>query len=156
MAKVKKVKDITTTEVKFSEVKDWYDEHLDPDKIDFDDQDVYKHIYHDGRFAGIFQCVDAEANIELYSNEKGNYSQKLKNVVPGDIVISLNEITNKFEQKEVLNVFDKGIKECLTITLENNEKLTCTYDHRILTNNRGWVEAQDLNETDDIVIFNSL
>lgn len=44
----------------FSDIKKWYDEHLDPEVIDLDDQHVYEHIYHDGNYAGIFQCTQRD------------------------------------------------------------------------------------------------
>ena len=43
------------------EVKAWYDERLHPDKIDFNDQRVYEHVYHAGRWAGIFQFTSPGA-----------------------------------------------------------------------------------------------
>ncbi len=42
----------------FRDIKLWFDDHLHPNVIDMDDQRVYKHIYHDGNFAGIFQCTE--------------------------------------------------------------------------------------------------
>ena len=41
----------------FSDVKEWFDKNMDPKVIDFDDQKVYKNIYHAARWAGIFQCT---------------------------------------------------------------------------------------------------
>lgn len=41
----------------FKDVKDWYDRHLHPDILNMDDQHVYEHIYHDGRWGGVFQCT---------------------------------------------------------------------------------------------------
>lgn len=40
----------------FKDIKEWYNKHLHPNVIDLDDQKVYEHIYHDGNYAGIFQC----------------------------------------------------------------------------------------------------
>lgn len=45
----------------WSEVKAWYDQHLHPDKIDFDDQRVYENVYHAGKWAGIFQFTSPGA-----------------------------------------------------------------------------------------------
>tara|TARA_Y100000310_G_scaffold77027_1_gene73528 strand:- start:29807 stop:33262 length:3456 start_codon:yes stop_codon:yes gene_type:complete len=42
----------------FDDVRDFYDEHLHPDKIDFDDQNVYENIYHAGKWAGVFQFTE--------------------------------------------------------------------------------------------------
>ena len=41
----------------FQDVKKWFNEHMDPKTIDFDDQKVYKDIYHSARWGGIFQCT---------------------------------------------------------------------------------------------------
>ncbi len=38
-------------------VKEWFNDHMDPKVIDFDDQQVYEKIYHAARWAGIFQCT---------------------------------------------------------------------------------------------------
>jgi DNA polymerase III subunit alpha len=45
----------------FTDIKHWFDKHLDPKQIDFDDQKVYKNVYHAGKFAGIFQCTQQGA-----------------------------------------------------------------------------------------------
>ena len=45
----------------FSDVKEWYDKHLHPDVIDFNDQKVYKNIFHKGKWAGIFQFANSGA-----------------------------------------------------------------------------------------------
>lgn len=42
----------------FDDVRRWHDTKLHPDVLDLNDQHVYEHIYHDGRFAGIFQCTE--------------------------------------------------------------------------------------------------
>ena len=45
----------------FSDVKVFYDKHLHPDAIDFSDQNVYKNIFHDGKWAGVFQFTETGA-----------------------------------------------------------------------------------------------
>lgn len=47
--------------VTFSMVKDWYYKHLHPDNNNMDDIRVYKHVYWEGNFAGIFQFVQPPA-----------------------------------------------------------------------------------------------
>lgn len=42
----------------FADIKKFYDENLHPDVIDFDDQKVYKEVFHKGRWAGIFQFAE--------------------------------------------------------------------------------------------------
>lgn len=41
----------------FAQVKDWYEKHLHPDNNEMDDQNVYKHVFWDSNYAGIFQFV---------------------------------------------------------------------------------------------------
>ena len=53
----------------FEDVKAFYDEHLHPDKIDFDDQAVYRNIFQKGNFAGIFQFTEQRAQ-EFCANAK--------------------------------------------------------------------------------------
>ena len=45
----------------FKDVQDFYNEHLHPDVIDFDDQEVYKNVFQKGNFAGIFQFTEGRA-----------------------------------------------------------------------------------------------
>ena len=45
----------------FKDVRDYYNEHLHPDVINFSDADVYKNIFCDGRWAGIFQFTESGA-----------------------------------------------------------------------------------------------
>jgi DNA polymerase-3 subunit alpha len=53
----------------FSQIKDFFDEHLNCRTVKQDDQQVWKHVYHEGRFVGVFQftadgarkfCLDAK------------------------------------------------------------------------------------------------
>ena len=45
----------------FDDVKQWYDEHLSPDKMDLNDQAIYENIFHDGKWAGVFQFTEKGA-----------------------------------------------------------------------------------------------
>lgn len=45
----------------FEDVKHWFDNHMDPKVIDFDDQSVYESVYHSGRWGGIFQATQKGA-----------------------------------------------------------------------------------------------
>jgi len=42
----------------FNDIKAYYDEVLHPDVIDLDDQKVYKNVFHEGKWAGIFQFTE--------------------------------------------------------------------------------------------------
>lgn len=52
MSKITSIKKIKPT---FQDIKQWYDNYLDPKLINHNDQQVYKNVYHEGRFPGIFQ-----------------------------------------------------------------------------------------------------
>ena len=45
----------------FDDIRKYYDENLHPDKLDLDDSEVYKNIFHKGKFAGVFQFTNAGA-----------------------------------------------------------------------------------------------
>jgi len=53
----------------FEDVKAFYDEHLHPDNIDFDDEKVYRNVFQRGNFAGIFQFTEQRAQ-EFCANAK--------------------------------------------------------------------------------------
>ena len=45
----------------FDQIRSFYDEHLHPDKIDLDNEEVWKNVFHAGKWAGIFQFTEAGA-----------------------------------------------------------------------------------------------
>ncbi len=45
----------------FSEVREFYNEYLHPEKINLSDSDVWKNIFHKGKWAGIFQFTESGA-----------------------------------------------------------------------------------------------
>jgi DNA polymerase-3 subunit alpha len=55
----------------FDDIKDFYDKNLHPDVIDLEDQNVWKNIFHKGKWAGIFQFTEAGAQ-SFCKNAKPN------------------------------------------------------------------------------------
>jgi hypothetical protein len=94
---------------------------------------------------GIIHCVDENS---LISTEFGDL--KIKDIKPNIKVKTINEINNNFEYKNVNNVYNNGQRECLKLKFKNRE-IVCTFDHKILTKNRGWVKAIDLTQDDDVI-----
>lgn len=45
----------------YKEIQDFYNKHLHPDVMDFDDQQVYENVFHSGKWAGIFQFTESGA-----------------------------------------------------------------------------------------------
>ena len=60
MAVVKSVRQVEQS-VDFSEIKDWYNHNLAPDVVNLNDAKVYDNVYHQGKWAGIFQCTQQGA-----------------------------------------------------------------------------------------------
>ena len=48
-------------QVAHEQVKEYYDKYLHPDAIDFSDQEVWKNIFHKGKWGGIFQFTETGA-----------------------------------------------------------------------------------------------
>lgn len=53
----------------FPQIRNWIEENLDPSILDLDDQKVYKYVYEDGHFAGIFQLTSGGAQ-KLFKKAK--------------------------------------------------------------------------------------
>jgi len=45
----------------FDDVKNFYNENLHPEKMNLNDEDVYKNIFHQGKWAGVFQFAEKGA-----------------------------------------------------------------------------------------------
>ena len=39
---------------------------------------------------------------------------------------------------------DKGMRDCVELTLEDGRKLRCTEDHPVLTSDNTWIKVKDL------------
>jgi len=85
----------------------------------------------------------------LVSTEQGQ--KMIKDVKRGEKVWSYNEESKKKELKEIKKIYKNRTisKKLLKITLENGKFFRCTPNHLIKTQ-RGWVEAKDLNEEDEL------
>lgn len=56
------------------------------------------------------------------------------------------------KEQTVLNCLEYKIEEdILELEFENGKIIRCTKDHEFLTKNRGWIEAQYLNNNDEII-----
>lgn len=106
-----------------------------------------------GELFYVLLCMAPETKIKTSKGLK-----MIKDIEVGDMVLSFNEETREYEFKEVYNVIENPTanKQKLEIELDNGHTIRCTVDHKFLTSNRGWVEAQDLEDDDDIVNMNEL
>lgn len=103
----------------------------------------------------IHKCFDYNT---LITTNKGKL--KIGDIVENKInceILSYNHKTNEFEFKPILNHFKNKVQEELIeleILGEDNKihKIKCTKNHKIYTDNRGYVEADLLTENDKILI----
>ena len=49
------------TDPTFNDIRNYYNQHLHPDIINLEDQEVYKNIFHQGKWAGVFQFTETGA-----------------------------------------------------------------------------------------------
>lgn len=95
----------------------------------------------------------------LISTSKGEL--KIGDIVENKIkcdVVCYNHTTNNFEYKPITNYFKNNINEeliQLEILGEDNKvhKINCTKNHKIYTENRGYIEADLLTENDKIILY---
>lgn len=97
------------------------------------------------------ECLSGNTKIRTPLGEKC-----IKDMMPGDKVISYNESTGLFVEDEVVKVHKNLMKsesaKFLRITLEDDSFIEITENHKVLTK-KGWVEAGLLTTDDDILDF---
>lgn len=98
------------------------------------------------------KCFDSDT---LIYTDKGQL--KIGDIVTNQLKVSVmtfNEHTHEFEWKPITNWFKNFVNEPLLELKVNTSKgiktIKCTRTHKIYTNNRGWVSAEDLTVDDDI------
>lgn len=96
----------------------------------------------------ILMCFHPDTLVKCKTGDK-----KISDVVAGDEVLSFDEEKNSFVWKESSSSFstNSSSRAKVEVEFEDGKKVLCTADHRWLTSNRGWVEAQHLTSDDDLV-----
>jgi DNA-directed RNA polymerase beta subunit len=93
-----------------------------------------------------YQCLDPETPVVM---SDGN-QKAIKDIIIGDEVITVDPITCVQSTTKVVNQYvRKTNKQIITIETESGRKITCTYDHPVLTT-KGWKHAQ---EAEDICVI---
>jgi hypothetical protein len=104
--------------------------------------------YHHG------DCLDPDTEILLSDGTLIKIYEWFKNYPEKELkVVSFDENNNRFceaigHSPRIGNIS----KEEIEIEMENGEIIKCTPNHPFLTN-RGWINAEDLNENDEIKNF---
>lgn len=94
---------------------------------------------------GIIHCIESSTDVLMSDGLK----RKISLINEGDSVISWSG--SEFEPKLVTAVYDNGLRDCIELKFDNGKTLICTPDHRILTKQRGYIQANDLLESDEIL-----
>lgn len=92
-------------------------------------------------------CLHEDTGVMLPNGE----SVRIADINEGEMVLAYDKNSKEFVPRKVI--------KCPSQTADGNwMKLTfdhgaiiCTDNHKFLTNNRGWVEAKDLTEDNDVV-----
>jgi ribonucleoside-diphosphate reductase alpha chain len=105
-------------------------------------------------------CLTGDTIVEVSSKYDGSDSSKLTLEEFNDMFnLSIwkeiyvkswdgnNEVWSKVTNSAQTGITD----ELIEVTSENGKSIRCTPDHQILTKNRGWVCAKDLEETDELI-----
>lgn len=105
--------------------------------------DVVKWSKGEGIYVGTGRgCFIPETKVTMQDGSQ----KQINEINKGDFV------KNHYLQKgtEVVDIFKYDVNEKIVELEFENFNIKCTIDHKFLTKNRGWVEAQHLTELDDI------
>jgi len=83
-------------------------------------------------------CIAEGGMVSLYNSS-----------VPIEKLYNLKRVlTHEGRYEKATNWYNQGKQECLRLEFDNGRNLTCTPDHKLLTQSRGWIEAGQLNLKD--------
>lgn len=72
-----------------------------------------------------------------------NGCKMIKDILPNELVLTYNKVTNKKEYKKVTHTKKSIKKKLLRIKLKNGSIIECTEDHRFF-HNGCWIEIKEL------------
>lgn len=101
-----------------------------------------------GFHAHLLLCLPYDSELQT---DKG--IKKIGDIVESEeklVVLSYNELTGEAEYKPIVKYEKNPFREMVRITTRSGKKLECTADHLVFTHNRGYIEAINLCENDEI------
>ena len=110
-----------------------------------DDSDIPDSMCHVMKWEDHQACIMEGSRVTV-----GEYSLPIEKIIKNNTVLAYNREKNGLSYYTKDAFMDQGKKECIEITLQDNTKISCTPDHRLLTKD-GWKQAEDvLLEKDEI------
>lgn len=103
--------------------------------------------YNDGESDNVRRCVSGDTEIIM---ENGKV-KKIKDMLVGDKVISVNENSWTLECSNVRNVFDNGVQDVYKIFAEHGVEVKATKGHKFMTLN-GYKRLEDLSKNDCLLV----
>jgi hypothetical protein len=108
---------------------------------------VFEHI-----LTGAIGCFEGSVRIQLEDGSLISFKEMVESGKQSFNVKSYDEKTNSIVVKEGIEpVLTKYTDDVIELEFEDGYRVQCTLNHRFFTKNRGWVEAQHLEDYDDIV-----
>lgn len=94
-------------------------------------------------------CIAEGTKITTVGGEKN-----IEDIKPGDLVYCYDN-DGSLRVRPVIRLIDNGNRDCIDITWkstgnDNNGHLICTPDHKILSKDRGWIEASELDNNERV------
>jgi DNA polymerase III alpha subunit len=121
--------------------------------------DVIKKMGNADYFISYAKIISLAREVALLGPARGCFVPESKVLTSQDELVEIQQIQLGDFVKDAFGVSQKVLatfsyeieEDILELEFENGVKIRCTKDHRFLTKNRGWVEAQYLEDDDDLV-----
>lgn len=100
-------------------------------KLFFDEINLYINEKRNIRYS---LCGETRSNLGNTEVLLANYDfKRLDKMTKNDVVFSLNLGTNKFEKKQVQEIYENGYQECYELILEGGRKISSSKFHKFLS-----------------------
>ena len=98
---------------------------------------------------GFNECITGDTLVTL-PNGICKRLDKFTNIE--ETINSYDDTTKGIHQEKQYEFLEKGEKDIHVITLVDGRKIKCTKNHKILTKNDGWKQAEKINKDDILII----